>query len=379
MKVLGQTMFLTTYPSRELLRAVRSVITSSTTEAELFDALCRYFVQVAGYRLCWVGQAQPDEAKSIQPIAVYGEDLHFLDTSTLTWGEAENGQEPTGIAIRTGTPSFCHNIPECAPLEPWQEAAMTRSYAAALTIPILIDTTPLGAITLYSSRPNEFIHADTQILLALIQDISDGIKRIRYRLAQEQNQTLRKRAMAALQKSLGPRLEDATFAYLANYDQLTGLPNRALFLEFANKKTKHLDTPYSILTLQLDSLATINETYGYPNGDSVLAKIGKRIVNTLRDEDIAARIGGDQFAVIYCDANDEAALSRIANRLIRAITAPISDETNTYTVGVHIGIGYYPDHSNSPERLLELATIARHHARRSKKSSFTIYDARLLP
>ena len=139
---------------------------------------------------------------------------------------------------------------------------------------------------------------------------------------------------------------EAELAHMARYDALTGLANRALFLEKVNealaRMTDH-DEPFSILMLDLDRFKAVNNSLGHAIGDSLLKAVGERLRWLVRDLDVVARLGGDEFAIIQiADTNQRDQAAVLANRILTAITEPYDIDGRKIVIGTSIGITLAP-------------------------------------
>lgn len=124
----------------------------------------------------------------------------------------------------------------------------------------------------------------------------------------------------------------------ANYDQLTSLANRAYFKKFLAGLDLASDESASLLYIDLDRFKAVNDGYGHDVGDKYLQVVAKRIADQLRDNDLAARIGGDEFAVVLTKLNSIEDSERVAKRILNAFERPIDIEGIDHDVGVSIGI-----------------------------------------
>ena len=145
--------------------------------------------------MVWVGLPEEDEAKSILPVAHYGFEKGYLDTLKLTWADNERGNGPTGKAVRTGQPQFCHDMRIDPAFAPWREEAIKRGYASSVALPLKSGKKILGSLTLYSTEPNKCSEDEVKLLTELASDFSHGIVMLRLRGAQEKSQEeIRKQA-----------------------------------------------------------------------------------------------------------------------------------------------------------------------------------------
>ena len=153
----------------------------------------------------------------------------------------------------------------------------------------------------------------------------------------------------------------------ALHDPLTGLPNRALFLDrlaSAIAAAQRNEAPVSLLMLDLDGFKAVNDTRGHQAGDLVLIEIASRLSGTLRESDTAARLGGDEF-VLMLPATPLLGAIEASRALVDFILAPIAIEGRPLTVGVSIGIAVYPNHGRDAQVLLASADAAMYEAKRA--------------
>lgn len=161
----------------------------------------------------------------------------------------------------------------------------------------------------------------------------------------------------------------------ANYDQLTGLPNRHLFkkrLETALAKSDRTHLPLSLLLLDLDHFKDINDTLGHDKGDALLREAAMRINSCIDSSNIVARLGGDEFAIIAPDSIDPAQIEMLAQKVIYQLNRPFNLGTNEidYYISTSIGIAYYPQHATSIESLMKHADQAMYAAKLEGRNRF---------
>lgn len=156
--------------------------------------------------------------------------------------------------------------------------------------------------------------------------------------------------------------------YLALHDPLTGLANRRLLLNrieqaFAHARRK--ESPFALLYFDLDNFKLINDLYGHAFGDEVLKKIAFRLQSSIREIDVASRIGGDEFIVLL-DETDMQAATIVADKIREHLSQPIELPNGQHMqMYVSIGIGVFPDHGNDSDALIRHAD---HHMYCVKKS-----------
>ncbi len=150
-------------------------------ERELLQKICSIIVETGGYRMAWVGYPVHDEAKSLHPAAYAGNTGDYLKSITISWADDRYGQGPAGTAIRTGHPIAANNILTDPKFEIWRTEAIKHGYAAVLGLPLAIDNTMPGALTIYSEVPNTFNAVEIKQLTSLADNLSYGIKMLRSR------------------------------------------------------------------------------------------------------------------------------------------------------------------------------------------------------
>jgi len=150
--------------------------------------------------------------------------------------------------------------------------------------------------------------------------------------------------------------------YLANYDFLTGLPNR---LKLMNSLQTMLAAPkitqLALLFLDLDKFKAVNDDFGHQTGDDLLVAVAKRLSGCIRQDDLVARLGGDEFIVILDNTHStdsEAAAQKVAKKIINSISAPFNIAKQAININTSIGIALYPEHAETSDELITLADNA---------------------
>jgi diguanylate cyclase (GGDEF)-like protein/PAS domain S-box-containing protein len=167
----------------------------------------------------------------------------------------------------------------------------------------------------------------------------------------------------------------------AFYDELTGLPNRALFIEHLERTIaytkRHPRSRYGVLFLDLDEFKGINDGIGHVLADQVLAQVGQRLQAAVRPEDIVARIGGDEFAVLVSPVSSPKVVLGVTERIHGALESPIyahgHEARTTTSIGVTLGTAGY----ERSEDLLRDSDIAMYEAKARGRSKTVIFDDRM--
>ncbi len=159
-----------------------TALVHSSTESGLLDSVCQLIVEKGGYLMAWVGVALDDAAKTVRPVAQFGDVTGFLRDARFSWSDAtELGRGPTGMAVRTGTVQINQNYPTNPALLPWREAAARRGYQSSIALPLMGATDRLGVLTIYAPEPNAFDEAEVPLLRELAADLAFGMETLRTR------------------------------------------------------------------------------------------------------------------------------------------------------------------------------------------------------
>ncbi|MCC5796230.1 MAG: EAL domain-containing protein [Methylophaga sp.] len=177
-------------------------------------------------------------------------------------------------------------------------------------------------------------------------------------------------------------LKDAQskLARSAHFDALTGLPNRVLLcerLEQSLRYCKRNDQLLAVAYIDLDGFKEINDLHGHQTGDRVLKEISRRLQNLLQVQDTLARIGGDEFVLVFTHIPDLNSFEVELENLLAIISKPISLEGISLTLSASIGVTIYPGDDALPEQMLRHADQSMQIAKQSDMTKFHIFDVEL--
>lgn len=162
----------------------------------------------------------------------------------------------------------------------------------------------------------------------------------------------------------------------ANYDTLTGLPNRRMLLEYLGAEIKSADrnrNHFALMFLDLDYFKEVNDTLGHAMGDLLLIETASRLKSCVRDTDVVARLGGDEFTVVLSAMEDHKGIERVAEHILRRIAEPYVLGEETAYISASIGITLYPDDATSIEGLLKHADQAMYAAKDQGRNRFNYF------
>ena len=164
---------------------------------------------------------------------------------------------------------------------------------------------------------------------------------------------------------------------LANYDSLTGLPNRALLLDRITHAIEHCrrrNTQMAVFFIDLDRFKQINDTLGHDIGDLLLINVAHTLRRSIRHDDTVARLGGDEFVVLLEDIDGIDSINRIAQNIIEQMKEPMQLRTHKVASSPSIGIAIYPTDGIDATKLLKNADVAMYHAKNSGRNNFQYFE-----
>ncbi|HEX3495598.1 MAG TPA: sensor domain-containing diguanylate cyclase [Methylocella sp.] len=170
---------------------------------------------------------------------------------------------------------------------------------------------------------------------------------------------------------------EARIAHMAHHDALTDLPNRVLFherLEHALLGVRRDEEKLAVLYLDLDRFKTVNDTLGHAVGDKVLVAAAERLRKCVRGSDMAARFGGDEFAVLQLELAGPNEASALAERIVAHLSEPYDIDGQPAAIGASAGIALAPADGETSEQLLGNADMALYKAKEDGRRTFRFFE-----
>ena len=167
------------------------------------------------------------------------------------------------------------------------------------------------------------------------------------------------------------RQTEERLAFMAQYDSLTGLPNRYLLLdrlEAAMQRAKRNNTMLGVMILDIDRFKQINDSHGHATGDILLQQVAERLACTLRATDTIARLGGDEFTVLVENAVTVEEITTIGEKIKTAFATPFETESGEVFTTTSVGITIYPMDDHNRDELLKNADVAMYHAKQERNT-----------
>jgi diguanylate cyclase (GGDEF)-like protein/PAS domain S-box-containing protein len=337
------------------LSQCNEAIVRCASEDELFPQICRIAVESGGMKMAWIGLV--DEAKkSVMPVASYGDGVEYLQGMQIPLDANDpSGRGPTGTAIRENQPFWCQDFLHDPVTAPWHERGLRYSWGGSASLPLQRNGVVIGSFTIYADEVNAFDVAARKLLVEMAIDIS-------YALDNFARETERKRAEERIQQ-------------LVHFDQLTGLPNQALFadrIKHALSTAQHSRAQLAILFLDLDHFKNINDTLGHRIGDELLVEVAKRLRSAVREEDTVSRQGGDEFVLVLPDTDADGA-AHAAEKLLAVFARACQIEQHELNVTTSIGIAMYPSDGEDFESLYKCADVAMYRAKHDGRNNYRFF------
>ncbi len=164
--------------------------------------------------------------------------------------------------------------------------------------------------------------------------------------------------------------------FLAYYDVLTALPNRALLrarLDKALADARRRTDKVALLFLDLDRFKIINDSLGHSFGDLLLQRVAGRLKNATREQDTVARVGGDEFVIVLTCANDLEDIAAAAERVVKSVTDEFVIQGQTLKITCSLGISIFPEHGSDSEALIKNADAAMYSAKENGCDNFRFF------
>jgi len=226
-----------------------------------------------------------------------------------------------------------------------------RRYGSLAAVPVPGDGGPRGFLCALAEPSGAFGPEETRFLAAAASMVSAALHRLD---------------------------SEARLAYLAQFDPLTGLPNRTLLADRFSLmivQARRRGAALGVLFIDLDDFKLVNDTQGHAAGDELLKETAKRLQSAVRDGDTVARISGDEFTVILSDLArpDDAAI--VAQKIIDRLASPVEINAQEVVVTASIGIATFPADGDDAETLLGAADAAMYRAKQSGRNAFQFFTA----
>ena len=230
----------------------------------------------------------------------------------------------------------------------------------------------------YEKLISDVIASGTSAQLELKWVGKDGREQCSHiRLTPETDRAGHVHSVLAIGRDLSDRMAfEATIWKQANFDALTGLPNRQMFHERLAQEARqpgHVGQRMALMLIDLDRFKEVNDSLGHDRGDTLLIEAGKRIGSCVRQSDTVARLGGDEFTVILPNLDDTESVERIARTIIGKLAEPFTLGTEEAFISASVGVTFYPDDAHDLDVLFKNADQAMYAAKNAGRNRFSYF------
>ncbi len=325
----------------------------------------RYQERIARFGQSALVKSEPSELmkKAVQSLleALVAETVAYLEPESHT-GElvlravvGVAGAAPGSVAGKPGEPirqvlaSGNRLLTEGAKL-PLAWAAELKSVAL---VPVRSDDKVRGVLCVGYRQPNAFGTEEVNFIEATASVLSTALQRID---------------------------SEVRLAYLAQFDSLTGLPNRALFADRFSQmivQAARRSLPLAVLFIDLDEFKLVNDTLGHAGGDALLKEVAVRLQSTVRGGDTVARISGDEFAIVLADLARPEDAALVAQKVIDRLSAAVDVHGKEVFVTASVGIAAFPADGADAEALIGAADAAMYRAKQSGRNAYQFFTAEI--
>jgi diguanylate cyclase (GGDEF)-like protein len=321
-----------------MLSSTSSAILRLRNRMELLDEVCRIAAQQGGYDRVVISLIDRD-ARTLRPRAWAG-----MDSVTLRAADCvvlDSDPEPIGMAeraIRSGAPSILNDLAHEPQPRAQHEILFALGFRAAAALPLLIDGTAIGVISLFSNQRAAFDAAEVDVLLELTANLAFALQYLE---------------------------KDEAVHFLSYYDSLTGLAKRPLFCQrLAQLMSVTVDGALTVVVFDVQKLGAINDSLGRYVGDRLLEKIAARVKQAYADSECAAYFGGGTFALMITAAGNPADTGRmLQSAAAQFFVEPFEIDGQALRPAIRSGVAFYPHDADSADALVQNAEAALKAAR----------------
>ncbi len=338
----------------QILSQGNKLLVQAHSKHQLLEGICELIVEEGAYPLAWVRLEGRGERGPSQAVV----------SDTGGSGVAEG----TGLPLATwreilerAQPWLIDDLADEGGHRFWARALCQQGFRALLLLPIQMEGVPTGILGVLARQPGVFDDEELELMARIADNLGYGI--------------------AALQTEQAREQAERNVNFLLYYDPLTGLPNRTSLLKQLRRAIAEGKRP-AIFVINLDRFKIVNETSGHEAGDRLLLRVVERLHAVSRQEDLLARVAGDEFILLAQGGSPKTgewdwSATHIAERLVEVVSQPFQLEGFEYHVGASIGITYPLSDREEVQALLSQADAAMHQAKALGGNTYTFYSGEL--
>jgi len=342
------------------LSQTNKAITRLWEPQRLFEEVCRIVVEYGPIDMAGILMLEP-QSQEVRPVATAGRAHRYLHGVRVSTDPAvPEGRGLAGTALRTGQHIVCNDYTLDPRTMPWRAALREAGLRSLANFPLRRNGSVVGLLLLSSSELGFFDQELVELLLEMSANISF--------------------ALDAMDRETQRRQAEERLTFLAQFDVLTGLPNRAVFrdrLSQAVARARRNGTLVALMFFDLDRFKQINDTLGHATGDRVLQVVAGRLKEQLREVDTISRLGGDEFTLIAEGADGPERFVALAEKVRHLLSIPLEVDGRQISISTSIGVTVYPRDSEDVDELVKNADIAMYRAKESGRNTSLFYTTEM--
>jgi diguanylate cyclase (GGDEF)-like protein len=336
-----------------VLSQINALVVRVQNREELFWETCRIAVEAGTFRMAWIGVIDSGTLEG-KVVAWYGGEKSYVDNIRLTARDGTpDSERPACRALRLSRPIICNDIESDLSLAALRDELLSRGHKSVGCFPVTVAGRPEAVLALFAGESNAFDDEEAQLLLELARNISFSVDHM------EKHERLN---------------------YLAYYDELTGLANRALFLERVAQYQRSAISgghKLAVFLIDLERFKNINDSLGRPAGDALLKLVADWLTRNLDDANLVARVGADQFAVVLPQVIQDGDVTRLLETTVKALPKQLFRLNDAeFRISAKVGIALFPDDGANADALFKNAEAALRNAK-TRGDRFLFYTQQM--
>jgi diguanylate cyclase (GGDEF)-like protein len=336
-----------------VISGVNSAILRLRERNKLLEEACRVAVLVGEFRFAWAGLLEADQER-VQPVTYFGSGKDYFQKLRLSIRpELPEGQGIVGRALRAGEHAICNDLETDPGMRYWLEGIRDHGYRSAGAFLLKIEGRSVGVLAVYSHEPDFFDSEEIRLMQEVAADIGYGLEHI-------------------------TKTEQADF--LANFDALTGLPNKTCFLSQLGlllERAQATRRMAAAAVVQLKGLGRINDVHGYAAGDEAIKQAVAALAAHVRPGDLLARVGDDTLAILMSNLKRQGELPTLVADTLQAFPLVVRVDRQELVLRIAAGVAIYPQDAAKGTDLFRQAELMLHTSTEETATPYRFYSSEI--